>query len=91
MDRNPYPNLDPSIGDSDEGYCPQCGSCGEPGCCHPTGCVAVKCFYGIESVVQYRKSVNDAANWHDCLRIMGIDEPWDLTPERAARFKVVPR
>ncbi len=35
-------------------YCPTCQSCGETGCCPPTGCKTVICHYGESNLRDYK-------------------------------------
>jgi ArsR family metal-binding transcriptional regulator len=37
-----------------ENYCEICDSCGEPACCPPIKCAAVKCKYGEINLKDYR-------------------------------------
>lgn len=55
-----------------KGYCPNCESCGEAGCCSPTNCSFVTCFYGPSNLKAYRDLEREANVMYEKLKELGI-------------------
>lgn len=59
-------------------YCDKCGSCGKSGCCPPTNCINLQCKYGEFYEKDYKVAVQLNEVFYQCLKNLGIDEPFQL-------------